>query len=58
MRDLSNANELASYSWLDDCVHHAYFYENVVLKRAKNDKRFSEQEIIDMIGNVVYMISQ
>jgi len=29
---------------------HIYYYENVVLKRAKNDRRFTESEIIDIIG--------
>ena len=50
MKELLNRNEISPFSWLDDCVQHIYYYENVVLKRAKNDRRFTESEIIDIIG--------
>lgn len=50
MKRLSNKDDLISDSWLDDCVKHIYFFESVVLQRAKKDKNFTEQEIIDMIG--------
>ena len=52
MKELLNRNEISPFSWLDDCVQHIYYYENVILKRAKNDKRFTESEIIDIIGKV------
>ena len=52
MKRLSNKDDLISDSWLDDCVKHIYFFESVVLQRAKKDKNFTEQEIIDMIGKI------
>ena len=51
MKRYSN-KDLISDSWLDDCVKHIYFFESVVLQRAKKDKNFTEQEIIDMIGKI------
>ena len=50
MDGISNRKEMTSFSGLDDWIQHIYFFENVVLKRSKNDKHFTEQEIIDMIG--------
>ena len=47
-----NDNELSSFIWLDDCVKHIYFFENVVLRRAKYGNNFTEQEMIDMIGKL------
>ena len=52
MKRYSNKDDLISDSWLDDCVKHIYFFESVVLQRAKKDKNFTEQEIIDMIGKI------
>ena len=52
MKRYSNKEDLISDSWLDDCVKHIYFFETVVLQRAKKDKNFTEQEIIDMIGKI------
>ena len=52
MKRYSNKDNLISDSWLDDCVKHIYFFESVVLQRAKKDKNFTEQEIIDMIGKI------
>ena len=53
MDGISNRNKLTTFSWLDDWVQHIYFFENVVLQRSKNDKHFTEQEIIDMIGKTL-----
>ena len=53
MDGISNRNKLTTFSWLDDWVQHIYFFENVVLQRSKNDKQFTEQEIIDMIGKTL-----
>lgn len=50
---LYNDNELSSIMWLDDCVKHIYFFENIVLRRAKYSSNFTEQEMVDMIGWVV-----
>lgn len=42
--------QLSSFPWLDDWVKNVYFFENVVLHKAKNNNAFTDQEIIDMIG--------
>ena len=49
---LCQDDQLSSYTWLDDWAKNVYFFENVVLRRAKNDKHFTEQEMIDMIGKL------
>ena len=39
-----------SISWLDDWVKSIYYFENVVLRKAKQNHSFTDQEIVDMTG--------
>ena len=45
-------DKLSSSAWLDGCVKHIYYFEKVVLPRALCNSNFTDQEIIDIIGNL------
>ena len=43
---------------LDDCMENLYFFEKVVLHKAKNENSFTDQEMIDMIGKYGFLINE
>lgn len=48
-------NDVSSIEWFDDRIKNLYFFEKVVLGRAKNDSNFTEPEMVDMIGNINFV---
>ena len=48
-------NDVSSIEWFDDRIKNLYFFEKVVLGRAKNDSNFTEPEMVDMIGNIKFV---
>ena len=48
-------NDVSAIEWFDDRIKNLYFFEKVVLGRAKNDSNFTEPEMVDMIGNIKFV---